>query len=199
MKFVHIPKTAGISIATTYSDYGWGIFDPSLGCNRPPCCARGGGGRRTNHQHSDKHDVHDPGILRDLYRDEITFCVVRDPIDRLLSEYRYHDHPDDPIALNDTIKQWRSEIARDPHCYMNHLLPQSCFACFCTHVLRYDSLENDLEQLLVQYDIPMRPLKRVNGPSKEYENIVPSAISQENMDWILEYYRDDFRLLSAQR
>jgi len=179
MKFVHIPKTAGMSICSTYKDQKWGLFDTSL---------------RQIGVKDNVPAVHNPIVMKEVYKDHITFCVVRNPITRLLSAYRYRNLPDDPNELNATLTKWKIEVINNPHCFMNHIYPQYHFANFCTHVLKYENLEIELNALLKKYNIPIRQLQRTNTPRKQYSNISINSISKENILWIREYYKEDFEL-----
>ena len=73
LEFTHIPKNAGTSIENAGKKAGicWGRF--SLFHNRKMCS--------TWHQ--------PPRINKDLHQGKKTFCVIRDPKERIVSEYRY--------------------------------------------------------------------------------------------------------------
>lgn len=94
------------------------------------------------------------------YKRERTFCVVRDPLDRLLSEFKMkHAH-----ALNSShaavafmksiissAKKFANPVMVSKNC---HLWPQHLYVwdeegkCTCQHVLRYEKLEKDFDSLM---------------------------------------------------
>jgi len=71
LRFMHVPKTGGSTIESLghKSGYPWGRYDSTTGCywHDGWCLAN--------------HFVHN--------RDVITFCVWRDPVDRIVSELNY--------------------------------------------------------------------------------------------------------------
>ena len=86
LTFLHIPETAGSTIET-------------LGWKKKRCGIREHGvvWRRACDWHTPPRDL----VPRErLYPAAETFCVVRDPLDRLLSEYKF-EHRGSRIKLHD--------------------------------------------------------------------------------------------------
>lgn len=175
LQFVHIPKTAGSSIENTYLYKCWGCWSQGKSRN----CSFW-------HEHN---PVHIPIDNSD------TFCVIRNPYDRLLSEYKYKNHPDDPEKMNELFALWYQQYNNNPYIYDNHLRPQYLFAEQCTHVLLFDNLENELAELLPKYGI--KPLKLMwSQKSNNYDNICVDLISDDNKKWINHLYKKDFDIFN---
>lgn len=188
LEFVHIPKTGGVSIVFTYSEYQWGhLADRDKVREKIP--------------HYDLRDCgppcsfwHHHGLIETLYQGSHTFCVIRNPLDRILSEYRFQNLPDHVSSLNATLAQWKMDVAENPFSHDNHLTPQHLFAEKCNHVLLLDDhLEQSVQRLVEQYGITPKTLLRENVSIQQYQHITsPDIISLENREWIESYYAKDF-------
>ena len=187
LHFVHIPKTGGTSIEEAYrgvQPFGRYALFPELATARERArCAFW-------HEHAPVLTVR-PGAA--------SFCVVRDPVARLLSEYRYRALPDDVAVFNATLREWRARIAENPYYMQNHFCPQALFARQCTHCLLVDHLDATLPALLRRYHITPRPMRRANR-SKVYTCVTGAAcFTADNYAWIRQFYRDDFALVAHAR
>ena len=132
--FLHIPKTGGTAIEAWGLDHGveWGKHDGSLKGN--------------------KHDTgcnawHTPQRL-----ERESFCVVRKPFDRLMSEYKHRacarhalKDPCNLSAFNDWVRQIMTGSPTANDC---HLVPQTRYLDFCDNILRYDSLQAEFSELI---------------------------------------------------
>lgn len=194
LEFVHIPKTGGTAITLTYKDLQWGNFaDLDKVCERLfyydlkaaaiPCSYW--------HNHT---------LIDTLYKGSKTFCVFRDPIDRILSEYRFQrffvegNVLDDDFSFNTTLEGWKIEVEKNPYFLDNHLAPQHLFAEQCDHVLLFDFLEKEVNELVEQYGITPRKLEKenVNISFPHYRHVKNrDVISDENMEWLQSYYATD--------
>jgi len=187
LEFVHIPKTAGSSIESTYSDFGWGrersrkeIADILGEDFEHPCSF-----------------YHNPFIIEDIYPGVDRFCVMRDPIDRLVSHYKWVGFPDHTRLFNDILTVWFTEdVPENPFHHDNHLCPQIYFIEKCRYILPFHTVETSLNHLLRLYDIEPRPLLR-EEVSKPYKNVHRDLISAENMRIIMEYYAKDIELFQT--
>ena len=186
LELVHIPKTGGTALTYTFEECEWGISanrdkvimkipNYSLENFGPPCSF-----------------WHNHELIDTLYQGSKTFCVIRDPWSRILSEYRYLHLPDDVSTLNSILSKWKVEVEEDPFCYDNHLAPQHLFADKCDHVLLFDNLEENVNRLVEQYGIAPRPLVEGNVSSRYHQVTSKEIISLENKTWIQSYYAKDF-------
>ena len=127
LSFLHIPETAGSTIETLSIDW------------KKKRCGQGEAGvvwRRACAWHTPPRDIHP---RERLYPAQQTFCVVRDPLDRLLSEYKFenrgsHQKLHDAAAATRWIRYHAGHVARRrredsalsaPFPNRCHFLPQS--------------------------------------------------------------------------
>ena len=76
LEFVHIPKTGGTSIEHTYNEYKFGKFSINcIGTENKDC----------------NSFWHNCQPINRMYNNSKTFCVIRNPIDKLISEIKYRD------------------------------------------------------------------------------------------------------------
>jgi hypothetical protein len=180
LQFVHIPKTGGMSIQCTYKEQRWGSWFPhNKRCEASIC-----------------HICHDHVIMKNAFQNKKTFCVVRNPYDRLFSEYRFLRLPDDICTMNTYIEKWALKVGMDKYYQDNHLRPQSEFAEWCDHVLCFDRLESDLNNLLLEYNIEPLPLKQCNK-TPNYECTRIENLTKRNKLWVQWFYYDDFILYDS--
>ena len=127
LSFLHIPETAGSTIETLSMDW------------KKKRCGKNENGvvwRRACDWHTPPRDIHP---RERLYPATQTFCVIRDPLDRLLSEYKF-EHRGSRDKLHDAsnairwIRYHAHHIARRrrgdsalsaPFPNRCHFLPQS--------------------------------------------------------------------------
>ena len=152
---------------------------------------------------------HDPNVnVPDKNMD--TFCVIRNPIDRLISHYvsthidlKWTKYPDpygvilrdlsEPV-FNKCIECWSNQKSLI-HKEDNHLCPQHYFAAQCTYALLFDNLENQLNELVAKYNItPRKLLHRNNSSERHRHSLSRGSINENNMEWINTYYKEDFEL-----
>ena len=141
LDFVHIPKTGGTGIVA------------SLGAGARSAAKRKRGffrdGRRCR---CSAWHVPPRYAPRARHRPQ-TFCVVRDPLERLLSEFRFREFPD--RNDRDAAEAWlRTVLPKLNSCDLDcHLLPQHEFVWdargrrTCDHVLRHDRLRPGFDAL----------------------------------------------------
>ena len=186
LEFVHIPKTGGTAITLTYKELQWGNFaDLHKVRERIPYYDLKPAATPCSYWHN--HTLVDT-----LYKGSKTFCVFRDPIDRIFSEYRHYSLPDDLYTLNTTLQQWKIDLEKNPFMLDNHLAPQHLFAEQCDHVLLFDFLEKEVSDLVQQYGITPRKLKKENVSISHYSVVKNTdVLSPENMGWIRSYYAKD--------
>jgi hypothetical protein len=205
LEFIHIPKNAGTTIENIANDEGikWGRFKPKfketitdeINCtywHTPP-------------RHFDKKTS--------PYATDETFCVIRDPIERLISEYKYrfrdgHDSVGvyfTPYSLNKWIEL---VIQKDFHSNgkMNcHHIPQSQYVFddngvrTCDNILRFNHINNDFTNLMKEHDLEHLKLDTNHNSSSSHNQpkLTPDDITQENIQKIQSVYKDDFELLSG--
>lgn len=178
--FVHIPKTAGVSISRALVE----------GDRQHPLCIKS------------KHETAAAFIARngaEAFQSRHTFSVVRHPLNRFLSQYAFmkkHEDkwpqfkalrsPDDfvdAIERNDPNIIIRIEQALPQHAYI------TLDGTICVDdVLRHEAIESEFAAFCVKVGLPPRPLPHAN---KTRAGLSPS---QRVKDFVSQYYSEDFRL-----
>eukprot|EP01043_Picozoa_sp_COSAG02_P060439 COSAG02_NODE_7900_length_2798_cov_21.351053_1_plen_413_part_00 len=227
--FIHIPKCAGTTIEEIGCGHGlrWG-----------KCSARASEGTINEDAVQACSAWHRPlrrPRLRNLNNgddgvaQEPSFCVMREPFDRLLSEFRFRVTRDEiGHSYNaDGLSAWISELAALPPTAMRgrwdcHLIPQSEFMLasvddtttsrsagleeLCTHVLDFAHLEQDFNALmqseLYRLPIVLDGFRRNVSPRSGKANTVRIMLTDLNdaaRQWIEHIYRVDFALYHGLR
>ncbi|MFV0634367.1 sulfotransferase family 2 domain-containing protein [Demequina sp.] len=192
--FVHVPKTGGTSVENAFRDAGW---DVDMLSRR---AARGTENwyRRCSPQHLHAADLAD--TLR-LERIDASFCFVREPRRRLISEYVWRHRTSETIDTHShAFEAWTTKVFResaaDPYTGDNHIRPQVEFVLPTTHVFRLeDSLEAGMARLaeLTGVDVPTdmpraQEASRATGITAADVDVTELAAEQ-----ITAFYREDYR------
>jgi hypothetical protein len=236
LEFVHIPKTGGTVIESeaakqniTWSICHFGIHKNIvlMSLNETICPE---GSLKHNWPKRKKYHScpwwHLPAQYFELqdvnpYEGADLFCVVRNPYERLLSEYYYmgtyiklltEDEVNDVLALNVWVKRIiellvlrsmpgdidRNRTGNAPYFYnAGHFIPQYDFVFehrrrIVKHVLRFENLYEEFHDLMKQYDLPVRlPERRVRESHAKKLSIF--NLTKENLELIERLYLADFR------
>lgn len=179
--FIHIPKTGGSAIGAELAKAGQAHFEDAI--------AFGNKIIRPKHAHAAILEaVFDPSMF------DLVFTVVREPVARMISEFRYQSRkPGVHLAGLLGFDRWLSfSLARcrlDPSYRDNHFRPQSQFPILNTAVFRYeDGLDKPLLEIarVTGHDFPDFP-ERVN--SSPPVAVVASASSRTSIN---DFFREDF-------
>jgi hypothetical protein len=181
--FIHIPKTAGMALDAHLSAHGTAVFkDPITtytGVFRPR---------------------HRPAaVLKQIYLPETidyAFTVVRHPVARLVSGYRYqrrHRHLHLSrlrfLGFDAWLRYclWRAQAEVD---YRDgHFRPQVEYPCFGCDVFRYeDGLSAVMERVnrVTGAALPQHP------PARNISPFRPVTIAKSSLDLIARFYAADF-------
>ncbi|CAK9056118.1 unnamed protein product [Durusdinium trenchii] len=215
LKFIHIPKTAGSSIDQLGFNLklNWGPNDRSLRCSNMslcrqttpllrPCCWP-----KSTTACSLWH--YPPSVdeqLAQIYANCSTFCVVRDPIMRFMSEYFYmskHKHVQGDLCDPGKFEQYANEtlqrLGEDPFVDDCHLVPQAYYLSskdgrrLCDHIIRYEHLQTELTQLLKWYHNLSETASqlRVVNQARRCDSV---AMSPQLRRRLQEFFRVDYEL-----
>ena len=162
--FVHVPKTAGISIEHVFLDL------MGLTCEtRAPLLLRHNddpakGPPRLAHLKATEY-VSCGYLSPEQFEGYFKFSFVRNPWDRIISEYKYRGYPIRLDFKTYLFKHLPKPGFTDTYC---HILPQYDFlfdergTLLVDFVGRYESLQADFDTVCARLGISPRPLPHVN-------------------------------------
>lgn len=184
-QFVHVPKTGGTAIEDAAREIGWdcGRFASFYKCEIP--CA--------SHWH------HPPSLHLEVYLGYKLFSIVRNPYDRIVSDFRYLHKAGaisetlDPTGLNSFVHKYLRHPL--PTHISTHLRPQTDL----THgslpvdrILPFSEFPSCLNFFFDQEGIPAQVVRVVNAtaPSVSVDDLTPAS-----RELIADFYARDFALL----
>lgn len=196
LEFIHIPKNAGTTIENIANkkDIKWGRMKPShrdyapddSGCSYwhiPPKKFR-----KDNYYQKDK-----------------TFCVIRNPYDRIVSEYKYrhknNKSMDNPKIMNEWISKHLSSDFTSKGNLNCHFIPQYEFVYddygdkTCDHVLNFNNLQKEFNDLMSQNNYDLRLNKEKHNSTDSF-NLTSNDLTLANKLKIFSIYKKDFELLN---
>ena len=184
LKFIHITKTAGTSIETVGLDNNirWGI------------------------NHKEYGFWHEEFINKsiDLKNKYDWFMVVRNPYDRILSEYAFitkvlqiprHDKK----GFNMFLKKWITNASQNIENHPifgrkggDHFTEQYKYydASVCINILKFETIENDFNNLMEKYKINITLNKKIMVSTNRYFTV--KDITREIIELIHTVYKRDF-------
>mmetsp|Transcript_61659 Transcript_61659/g.191001 ORF Transcript_61659/g.191001 Transcript_61659/m.191001 type:complete len:264 (+) Transcript_61659:61-852(+) len=194
LKFMHIPKTGGTAVADSgkKQGYNWADRDPwmlyytyfvkkvpPLPCGPwhvPP-------------------DAMSPELVQ-YFSDCEVFCVVRHPVQRMISEWKETYNCGDP-GFDSWVVATLDSARADRYAADCHLLPQVNFTRYspanrgkhCQHTLKYEELKDQFESLMIDFNLPVRLNSTANTRVKEKCNF---TVSREAQAQIAEFYAEDY-------
>lgn len=190
--FIHIPKNAGTTIE-----------EIALKCN-----VKWGRYMLTKHNPGEIPEWHVPprffSVENNPYHNKDTFCVIRNPFDRLQSHFKWLYRDNAKQFTSKQFNTWLSDNLNEHNVFEKgghdgHLYPQSYYVYdknhkrTCKHILRFDNLIEDFNVLIDTYKhVGVHHITH----SMHYNNSVDTqfTITNENIHRILQLYRDDFIL-----
>mmetsp|Transcript_2083 Transcript_2083/g.4664 ORF Transcript_2083/g.4664 Transcript_2083/m.4664 type:complete len:545 (+) Transcript_2083:83-1717(+) len=208
---IHIPRTGGTTIEylsrlEPYPEDRWGMLNPRVKGLREI----GSSGRKCYGQHV-------PPNFLPVWGNRTTFCVVRDPFDRMVSEYGYSQgirgNPNCTVkSMNTELLQMLTAVMKgDKYTHDCHLLPQAAYVWGwnettgkvntgirnCEKVLRFEQFEHDFDELMVASGYPhrMEDAHGMLGSSDACDALKVKDLSDEVISAIKKVYKDDFELL----
>jgi hypothetical protein len=190
LKFIHITKTAGTSIENTGKKHNidWGRYDKEYNFNNT----------KGAFWHKFLTDANSTFIKKYDW-----FTVVRNPYDRIISEYYWY-------LKNVNIKHNVTEInsyvinqIKKRSMTGNHYTEQYKYVHpeMNIHILKFENLSNDFFKLMDLYKIKINKLEHDNSRliKKNEKKFTISDFSKELIDLINIVYDKDFKLFNYQK
>lgn len=186
---IHIPKAAGQSVSTYFINLAGSCWEKReaflMGANLNPRI----GPPQVAHFTLDEY--YKSGILaHDVLNRAIKFAVVRNPWDRLWSEYNYFWK--DVCSWDDFFVFFPDGIIDDYTTGRDagrHIKPQVEFINDDVEILKFENLAKDFSDFCIRHNFPNHPMLHVNNDS---ENGHYSAIYDEKkIEIVRNYYQKD--------
>ena len=137
-----------------------------------------------------------PKYFKDnTYKNKILFSVVRNPYERIISEFKWRkkiNYISKNMDINDFIKENINKYKKNIFHYDGHFIPQSEFIYGypqCDEILRFENLDSDFYNLLNKYKYP--PMKLLHE-NKSYGNTTVDSLNKDSIAIINKIYKDDF-------
>ena len=213
LSLVHIPKTGGSSIELYGKAIGvrWGSRREDW--PRPsPLCFKAGSDTVTATPVGHGPPWHVPPRVwaaqgHDPYAGQETFCVVRNPFTRIISEFVFLqmtnslESPGEPCSV-EALNRWVHEslgklelldlsgaIPAAAGAFDCHLLPCSAYASDCTHVLAFETLDRDFAALMSRQGVTDATLPHTWAASCE---LPAGKLDQRSVELVRTVYQEDF-------
>ncbi|MGJ5620525.1 sulfotransferase family 2 domain-containing protein [Sulfitobacter sp. MF3-043] len=194
--FVHVPKTAGQSIEQVFVDdlgLSWddrGILN--LRYNSDPAF----GPQRLAHLYADEY-VRNGHIDRDLWNAYFKFAVVRNPYDRILSEFRYRRFRKTGPLFWFLRKQYRDDyydIARHAVLQSRYLFDENG-TCLVDEIVKFEELKDRMPEIFQRIFGDPRTLPKRNESTNSHRRLTRHQLSAWNRKAIRDRYAEDFTRL----
>jgi len=216
LAFVHIPRTGGTAIEGLLKNVPslrlWGVHDKEHQQGLASITAKAGdpgANAKCFLQH------HPPNVNKRAFVDSDTFCVVREPVRRMISQYGFEatmfGHACDRQSLNRYFREAFTEFKENPYAKDCHLLPQSAYLYAwdassasvdkragrsCTHALRFENLQHDFTALMqdYKYKVPWQEKKAGMTTPSECSRFTVESFDDDVLAMARTIYKDDFKL-----
>tara|TARA_Y100000992_G_C21272879_1_gene497932 strand:+ start:425 stop:1108 length:684 start_codon:yes stop_codon:yes gene_type:complete len=190
--FIHIPKTGGTYVEEVFNKHNYKI------------------GRFDNNKHLEEKNKcnfwHTPVKYNKNinFKDYRVFTVVRNPYDRIISEYNWGSFGEYykklNVSKNTEINQFISKLNTNEKIYDGdcHLLPQSeyltdYYGNKVENIIHQENLDKELEKFINKYKLNVKLSKQKNNIKQK--NYTQNDLNTESKNIIKNYYKEDFELL----
>lgn len=196
LEFIHIPKNAGTTIENIANDKNikWGRFKPEHK-NKV-------GTKKCTYWHVPPKHFY----LNNYYDSDDTFCVIRDPRDRMVSEYSYRHKGQTDKNNKKDMNKWLKHNLNDENVHNGglncHFVPQHEYIYndnnerTCNHVLKFDNLTSEFNDLMKKKNMDVR-LNEKKKDNQSNFNLTINDIDDENMQKIFKLYKKDFEIQNS--
>ncbi|NOD36585.1 MULTISPECIES: sulfotransferase family 2 domain-containing protein [unclassified Ruegeria] len=192
--FVHIPKTAGQSIEQVFVDelgLSWENRDDlNLRYNDDPTF----GPQQLSHLYADEY-VKLGHISQRQWDEYFKFSIVRNPYDRILSEFRYRDvKTTGPLFwfLRKKYSNDYSDLARHVVSQTRYLFDQNG-KCLVDEIIKFEDLNERMPEIFTQIFGQSRALPKRNESPAGKRRFTRDQLSGWNRRAIQRRFREDFK------
>ena len=187
--FIHIPKAAGTSIENLFVSQGYRMEFRRGGVHGPLNAFDRANGCSPQHMHAALLERH----FQDLDFTRI-FTIVRHPVQRFLSEYRFRRQSGHALAMGSADEFYEAAFARrsvQPGFLDNHLRPQVEFPWRDCRVYR---LEQGMSVILedLARGLALDPTAHVERAMRSDPRL-PTGLASSTEGSLRAFYADDFR------
>jgi len=195
--FIHVPKTAGTTIENIALDKGikWGKhgFQPSL--KKPFNETR----VATWHYPLDYYNQNELNYLKERE----LFCVVRNPIDKIVSQYNCRWWNDEKTYINDNVIMFNEEISRMLDSKESQkdlkMIPQHRYVYLndlklVNTVIKYENIHQEFNQKMKEHGYDIMLDRHDN--KRDGKKFTKNDLFFYNVKRIYELYRKDFDLFN---
>ena len=194
--FVHIPKTAGQSVEQVFVDdldLTWSSRDQlNLFFNDDPSF----GPEQLAHLYAEEY-VRLGHIDQDRWNSYFKFAIVRNPYDRILSEFRYRKS-----RRTGPLFWFLRKHYRDDYLDMaRHVVPQVRYLfddkgnCLVDEIVKFEDLKEKMPAIFKRIFGDVRTLPRRNESENGRRRLTRHQLSKWNRKAIQKRYAEDFRML----
>lgn len=187
LRFIHITKNAGTSIENIANNLNicWGRFDPIY----------------KSIQSTYVEKWHVTGHLKQKYD---YFCVVRNPYERIISEFhcKYSNPQISKIEWTKELfnKHIQTKITNSMKLVKHHSHPGGHYCpqhyyildTVKINVIKYENIDTEFSNLMKQYSIPLKLDRHDNKTSKKIFS--PFDFDETSNDLINTFYSKDFEM-----
>jgi len=181
--FMHVPKCGGSSVEEMFFHSGW---DMSYRNTRPSSYIK----ISPQHYHME--------IAQSIFNFEkfdFIFSVIRDPFDRLISEYKHRNRLKFQKGMKIDFNTWALQAInmaeKDISCFDNHLRPQVDFFSDNCKVFLFEDLHKIECFFKNKFDSSILPLPHSNKFGIEEEVVVNEEVEER----VRGFYSEDFIFL----
>lgn len=192
LEFIHIPKNAGTTIENIANEnqIKWGRYKPEH--NKYVL------NNNCNYWHTPPKYFNN----KSLYKKDETFCVIRNPYDRIVSEYKYRNKnkKHTPEDLNKWIHEKLIPLNYVDGGMNCHFIPQYEFVYdendkkVCDNILNFDNLTNDFNKLTKKHKIDL-VLNKKRRDNSTKNTVTVNDLNDDTKQLIKTVYYKDFNEL----
>jgi hypothetical protein len=192
LEFIHIPKNAGTTIENIANEKNikWGRFKPEH--------------KKTVLNKNCTYWHTPPKYFNNnsLYKKDETFCVIRDPYDRIVSEYKYRNNKKkhSPTHMNEWIQNNLIPLNYVDGGMNCHFIPQYHYIYddndkqTCNHILNFNNLSNDFNNMTKKYNIDLQ-LSKSRKDNNTINSVTVNDLNDDTKQLIKTVYYKDFDIL----